>query len=425
LSYLSESFVFWRGAIEYNFKLIKTVFHSGRFRVVFVPGALMDTDVTTIDFNKCYNQVYDIRELTDFCFSVPFVNNAPWKTLTPPVDVATIDNSSRCTGMLYVQVLNSLRNPATAADNIDVIVETRAGDDFQYGFYGSNDELPVAYTMYAVGPTDGNIDEFGPAQGCDQFFPSVVDRTFNPNQIGMGEAIVSTRQMLKRYVPLPEVMPKPSNIESEEILFYPQLTGSTYVGSGSDAIGIATVNPNSTLDRITMLFRFKSGSMRVMLQEITLGTDDPNAALITGHSHVERLPVAPKPPRFTSVPIMWKDVGGHVFAVPQQLYFPSQEGVVEIDVPYYQEYPIMLTDVGNPTYHGNLTPGRVPNNGGTMITVYGGDLMFTRVIPGEDFSFGYLMGPPVTGAKVTPPPSTINVIADSENKNSLETEKDC
>jgi len=400
LSYLSESFQFWRGSIEYNFKLIKTVFHSGRFRVVFVPSATPETDVTTIDFNKCYNQVYDIRELTNFCFSVPFVNNAPWKPLTIPRDVLNRTvNTSRCTGMLYVQVLNSLRNPATAADTIDIIVETRAGDDFQYGFFGTNDELPIAYIMPTVAPTDGQMDEFGPAQGCEQLFPSPVDRTYNPNQIGMGEVITSTRQILKRYVPLPGVLPAPSNIETKLLRYWPQITGASYNGT---AVGIAADNVyNSTIDRITQLFRFKSGAMRVMISAVFAKPEAAvanaiNPWIISAFSYLEGNPANPPTGLFVEDDQITR-FGERTFAIPQQMYFPNQEGVVEVDVPFYQPYPISLTDVGRPSYQDETSNSRVPYNAGTSITVEDNGAAFVRLIPGEDFSFGYLMGPPVTG----------------------------
>jgi len=320
--------------------------------------------------------------------------------LTIPRDVLNrTANTSRCTGMLYVQVLNSLRNPATAADSIDIIVETRAGDDFQYGFFGTNDELPIAYIMPTTAPTDGQMDEFGPAQGCEQLFPSPVDRTYNPNQIGMGEVITSTRQILKRYVPLPGVLPAPSNIETKLLRYWPQITGASYNGT---AVGIAVDNVwNSTIDRITQLFRFKSGAMRVMISAVfakpeAAVADAINPWIISAFSYLEGNPANPPAGLFVESDQITR-FGERTFAIPQQMYFPNQEGVVEVDVPFYQPYPISLTDVGRPSYQDETSNSRVPYNGGTSITVEDNGAAFVRLIPGEDFSFGYLMGPPVTG----------------------------
>jgi hypothetical protein len=406
MSYLAESFQFWRGSIQYHFKIIKTVFHSGRIRVIFVPGVDYNFNTALLTFDKCYSQVYDIRELTDFCFEIPYVNNAPWKTLTPPQDIATGLAQSRNTGMLYVQVLNALRNPATAADAIEVLVETRAGSDFQFGFYGTNSELPVCYDMYVgVSPVVMDPAESGPAQSCESFFPSKKDTSFTPNQIGMGEAIVSLRQLLKRYVPEPDAMPKPAG-PANATNYWPQLTGSSRMGFGSGAIGLQS-KFNSSLDRFTLLYRFKSGSMRVMLQNQVATASLTTPWTITGLSHVYgNAPLVPNPTgtqnQYTPVVGINTTPGLARFAVPQQLYIPQQEYVGEYDVPYYEEYPIMLTDVGNPTYADNQSAGKVPYNSGTCLQV-DNDLALVRTIIGEDFSFGYLMGAPVTGFTPTPP----------------------
>jgi hypothetical protein len=132
LSYTAEMFSNWRGTLKYSFRIVKTPYHSARVRLAFVPSAFEDTPTEGIDINMIYSKIIDIREVNMFDFEVPFVFNQPWMSLA---DIQRdLTSASLPTGMLYVEVLNALRNPSSAADFIEFIVEVSAGDDFQFSY---------------------------------------------------------------------------------------------------------------------------------------------------------------------------------------------------------------------------------------------------------------------------------------------------
>jgi len=85
--------------------------------------------------------------------------------------------------------------------------------------------------------------------------------------------------------------------------------------------------------------------------------------------------------------------------LPLQFFFSKPEQVMEIDVPWYQLYPSMLTNVGVPTKSSAST---VPYNEGTqLICDTSVPYNIFRTI-GEDFSFGYLLGPPINFLRSVP-----------------------
>lgn len=153
LSYLAEMFAAWRGGIKYHFKIVKTRFHSTRVRVFFVPGVFEDTDTTIIDPNKIYSKVIDIRNLTSFDFEVPYVYNQPWMSTKEVTPLRDQISESLPTGMLYVEVLNTLVAGGQAADTIEFIVETSAGEDFQFGYHD-------VHSAYGVLPSLDPVNAF-------------------------------------------------------------------------------------------------------------------------------------------------------------------------------------------------------------------------------------------------------------------------
>lgn len=143
LSYLSEMFGAWRGAINYHFKIVKTRFHTGRIRVSFIPSMYEDTPLENLDVNKIYSKVYDIREITSFDFTVPFVFHQPWNSLVLMDELELKLSETFPTGLVIVEVLNSLRAPSTVANSIEFLVETSGGTDFQFAYPAVDDNYVV------------------------------------------------------------------------------------------------------------------------------------------------------------------------------------------------------------------------------------------------------------------------------------------
>lgn len=359
LSYLAMNAAFWRGAIEYRIEAIKTVFHSGRLRVTFVPGATLLSDFSTIDYNKCYSEIFDLREQGTMHFKVPFTWNQPWKdTITTLRPDGTF--SVAPTGMIYVSVINALRNPTTAANSVELIVFTKAGDDFQLAFpqvrddFRINRSTPIKPPIYS-GPAQSGI------YSCNE------NIGFDPNALAIGEAFTGFRQWLKRYHAFSN-----ADLNSNLDLQLPfRFSADKVTNTPPQELAI----PVDAFDVASELYRFKSGSLR------TLHVRDPSLPF-TASITPGNVPIASR--------------GG-----PISVSAPTLEPIVELAIPFYQRWPAILTDTGHPILcDGNVSTGffrDMPYNDGTFEMVgptsYESYQVFRAA--GEDFSFGCLLGPPI------------------------------
>nr|UUV42607.1 MAG: structural polyprotein [Tuatara cloaca-associated dicistrovirus-3] len=157
LSYLAEMFGAWRGSINYHFKIVKTSFHTGRIRISYIPSMYEQTAFDVLDVNKIYSQVYDIRETTSIDFEVPFVFHQPWNSLINITSLYDSLSETLPTGVILVEVLNSLRGPSTVAQHIEFIVETSGGSDFQFAY----PEHRMDYVPLPSIPGTGNVSATG------------------------------------------------------------------------------------------------------------------------------------------------------------------------------------------------------------------------------------------------------------------------
>lgn len=557
MSYLSECFGAWRGTIKYNFKIVKTVFHTARIRVSFIPGMFENTPLNLIDVNKMYSKVIDIRNVTQFDLEVPFVYHQPWASLDDDVGLNGNLSESLPTGIVIVEVLNTLVSTNNAANTIEFIVETCAGDDFQFAFpaivsrynpvasaesidlvskklanfdmaatsekfskHGPADtpkvskvqtktyhnmiggaksvtttiqieddeekgtqmevinpqppqpsmpdivkekeapsgappsyiaDLPVAprairpnlnarppqysFTiddynkMWEQSLVDGNGHdqdfakfisiyklEPGPAAWerpqelmngelreasrrlrdlctrdgiCHAMIDGPTASTVTVNAMGPGEIVTSLRQLLKRYSFMGA---RPSTPSLTPLAITPFATvGDADITRTVSAPNIEWV---SLFDRFSMLFRWMSGSMRLMIQT----TEDYP---LNKNSFSVRPGWQTKYPqgdsRFRSSGLQWADFNNQ--CGPNQIFIPSLEKVVELQIPFYQRNPAKPTGVGKPQFvdvDSTFILDRVPNNLGSSVLVDSNQAICVYSAIGEDFSFGYLLGPPIS-----------------------------
>lgn len=573
LSYCSEMFKAWRGGIKYHFKVVKTRFHSTRIRIFFVPGVFEDTDITLIDTNKIYSKVVDIRDLTSFDFEVPFVYNQPWMSLKEVDPLFDQLSESLPTGMIYVEVLNTLVVGGGASNSIEYLIESSAGVDFQFGYHdvhsrfgllpfmgvtgakflaaaketaaatvrkignivnikpevaaagltgsalkaklaeqskqrlssqivitdkkgkvvtaiippktevvapiqpkpalpekpietpytepelpecplplwtgpllkpditpqGDEDlnpthvytdmdrklmwkhiyetqlkdskfsnlyELPLANKFNRKYPLESKtckakaqclchtrsslfenaVRHFARAQA--DFFPTRRTRNLTPNLYGLGEAITSFRQILKRYIPLATLS---APAEGNANVVYP------YISAGLYQQPILQIY-KGVWDRVASLYRWQCGSVRVGLSS-QVG-NEPGASVIVANS----------------VPGFENFFTGYTSQVATRtrtsttrnvgfsLSYPKVEKFVEYQVPFYQRVPAVPTSVGAPVNSDldQLTFGNdyVPVNNGTAIEIAHTQPLTCWLAIGEDFSYGYLIGPPLTAQSV-------------------------
>jgi len=225
----------------------------------------------------------------------------------------------------------------------------------------------------------------------------------NPNQLGMGEFVTSFRQLMKRYMQFETHLPMNTSTTLNEV--WPFKTGHH---DGDQAM----LSLYDTLfEYVTFLYRLQVGSMRVLLQPMIGLPDDTPPARVT--LMMKEVPTPGPEPNSWFSPIPSTSIPPISSGVPTVDYFPEQEAVLEVDVPFYQTLPMIPTTLGGLAYFDDSMavpdPNWVPCNSGSRIFVYAGmDLEVSRQI-GEDFSFGYLVGPPLSYMTLeVPPPSTEN-----------------
>ncbi|APG77975.1 hypothetical protein 2 [Hubei picorna-like virus 14] len=127
LMYLTNAFTYWRGGMNFTFKFIKTKFHSGRVRILFVPGDYSDgVSLNDIVIDANYSTVVDLRSETDVTYNVPYTSCLPWLNIN-----GSTFNAYTSVGRLYVIVQNELVNSSSVSDTINVLVEVAGASDFE------------------------------------------------------------------------------------------------------------------------------------------------------------------------------------------------------------------------------------------------------------------------------------------------------
>jgi hypothetical protein len=119
LTYVGQNFSKWRSSFKFNFRFVKTQFHSLRVRIFFAPNT---NTVVGVDRNAVISKIVDL-EVNNFVeFEVPFIWPHPFLN-----NETTLPYSL---GMIGVDVLTRMVHPETVKNTIEVIVERAAGTDF-------------------------------------------------------------------------------------------------------------------------------------------------------------------------------------------------------------------------------------------------------------------------------------------------------
>lgn len=163
LNYITSPFLYWTGSMVYTFKFVKTSFHSGRVEISFHPFVNKDSGDITARCDYTRRVIVDLRESSEVSLTVPFISPQPWKRIStyldpmnpkPPKPGRLKDIT---TGMIIVRAITPLicSGPILARD-IEVLVECRAGDDFQVQAPVTSKYLPFSFAnpTNSVGPQE-------------------------------------------------------------------------------------------------------------------------------------------------------------------------------------------------------------------------------------------------------------------------------
>lgn len=118
---IAEMFALWHSSFTYTFRIASTPYHSGRLRIWFSPGT---TSTANLDKNAMYTEIIDLKDATDFQFTVPWCHPSPYLSVKTP--------GTTSLGLLGVEILNPLVNPATVDSTINIVVERNASPDISF-----------------------------------------------------------------------------------------------------------------------------------------------------------------------------------------------------------------------------------------------------------------------------------------------------
>nr|ULF99848.1 MAG: hypothetical protein 2 [Cripavirus sp.] len=402
LAYTSNCFRYWRGGINFFFKFVKTKFHSGRIRIIYVPGDDTNgTVLTTVDVNACYSAVVDLRSDTDVEFNVPYVAIQQWMNIDRALPETDFSLSSS-TGRIYVVVLNDLRAVSTVSSSVDVIVEVAGASDFEVSVPCTPNVYPASFLTPPV---------------LAMAKRSLVERLTATAQIGEAESAIAPQEVLQQTGLVPEPLVSKVHLSTdfiassltigEKVSSIRQImkrfnvcwfdTGT--VGTGTqytiqpEVISSAIVNHTTPryVDFYSYfggIYAFYRGGFRMKFAPWNNG--------ITGSNTYMRARLAPHNViTGNGYPVQSGTALTGNATIGAEIYIPvNVEGVGEFQAPYYTRYPILPVYASDTTYSSNNDLHA--NNGFYLrMTNPSGNVQFYvyRAVA-DDFSFGQLLGAP-------------------------------
>nr|ULF99864.1 MAG: putative capsid polyprotein [Cripavirus sp.] len=444
MGYVANSHGYWRGSIVYTFKFVKTIFHSGRLRISFIPFYFNNTISTGVpDVSRTQKVVVDLRTATEVSFTVPYVSSRPWMFSIRPEASWLGTNSAlmynAVTGIVRVEVLNQLVAANNVFQSIDTIVEVNGGPDLTFAAPTAPSYVPYAgvftaeetkkeeeerkeeYSNDVIRAQVMGENEAVPRNEAQHgVHPMAIDThrinaNWSPEAHCIGEKIMSIRQLIKRF----------GRFYSTDLVNV-AATNSILIAPFSVPSPITTVGSVKTISQFEYyyyLYAFWRGSMRVKAMSVNRNDAVINSRVYSGMWYVNMInsvqdtfdnliakfstPTVLAP----SLPVqavLINDNGLNNMGSSIQTTVPQIEGITEFEVPYYNishispatiydsttTKPLVITDVlkgHQPPVLVNMTM-----NFPTAFVASGQQAIHTDTFRavGDDFSMMYLVGVP-------------------------------
>jgi len=442
MGYVANTHGYWRGSIVYTFKFVKTIFHSGRLRISFIPFYYNTTiSMGAPDVSKTQKVIVDLRTSTEVSFTVPYISSRPWMYSIRPESAWLGTNNSlmynAVTGIVRVEVLNQLVAANNVFQSIDTIVEVNGGPDLTFAAPTAPSYVPYAgnFTLletekekkeqaqeYDNNTTDNRIrtqmmgeNEAIPRNEAQHgIHPAPIDThqiqaNWSPEAHCIGEKIMSIRQLMKRFGRFFAV-----NIVD------PTINNAIIVAPYAVPNPIATVTGVKTITMFEyyyFIYAFWRGGMRVKMNSFDANTVVTNSKVHSGFWYVNmtnsvqdvfNLLVGKFDP---GIPVQLADItdaGVNNMGSSQQVMLPTIEGMVEVETPYYNVSHISPATSYNPaTVAPLVTTDVLKGHQPPIILNYTLQSPGSYIVPGtqsvqtqfwrapsDDFSMMYLVGVP-------------------------------
>lgn len=173
----------WRGSLVFNFKFVKTEFHTGKIAFVFVPGVL--TAINYSQTNWLFRQIVDIKDTDEVHITVPYTALTPW----------TLRNEY--IGSLQFFVVNPLNAPPTVSSSIDIILEVAGGEDFAVS--GLSGMSAGAASQQDFTPQSGLFKEDTRIKSFTIGGAIIKPRNLDAERYCIGEAMTSVKHFTNKF----------------------------------------------------------------------------------------------------------------------------------------------------------------------------------------------------------------------------------
>nr|ULF99943.1 MAG: hypothetical protein [Marnaviridae sp.] len=207
VGWLANNFQWWRGPVEYTFKVIRSPYHRGRLQISWDAQATQLSQGPSLGNPNTLNTIMDLDEDSECSFTVPYMKpqlflqnfditdtgTALWST-----DAAPTGSWPGTNGVLNVRVLNRLTAPE-ASSSATILVFVRAVGDFEfagpreYSTWTGGNFLQLNASSSAVLQADVQYDD---SLQSHDVTPSGATQTVYKQVFG--ERVTSLRELLHR-----------------------------------------------------------------------------------------------------------------------------------------------------------------------------------------------------------------------------------
>jgi len=383
LSYVSNAFTYWSGGMKYDIEVVATRFHSGKLLFAYVPNT---DSIPTYQqaATSLPNVIVDIQQTSNTTFTVPFTSSTSMKSTLLKTERSPNEFTDAATGLLVCYVQNALTYASNVAPKVEVNIYQYAAED--YKLY-----VPRRFALdipnQALQATSGISIMESTNIGHKTSAVLSKDQSISKARFHFGEDY-NLLDIIRRYS---FYLHSPFTLRPDESFTYDVDDVSPLLESLPDDDYIETF-----LSYFARIYSAWSGSIRYKYI-----FDSPRTSTstftISHHPDPEHLRFIDEDRLSQGMIPLTANNGYSV--VRTNL---SQDNAIEIEVPYYSKYNMLLTRSVVDRYR-DKTYAEYTNNG-ELFLVHGNDRDLTTertevadiyVAAGEDFRFIYLRPPSI------------------------------
>ncbi len=327
LSYMSTMFRYYRGSIKIRLKFAKTMFHSGRLALSYVPGynsGGFTSNVTLDESAYTYREILDLRDACEYEFTMPYAAVRPYLETTQPY------------GRFILAVLNPLVAPDTVDSTVDIALEISGDTDFEFF-----DPQPPIYTPCVAAPvlaqsSSDRISQIHPQKGSIGS-SKITGRGTISSELCVGERILSVKQLLARACEL--VSPFQRDLVNQVIRPFDMLNSVVVTGTGVKVL----FNEPDYFTIFSSFYRFSRGGVCIRYQmeaDSTQSSQKWNVYKFNDNSTNPDISITTSDIHPCRSHITEATVTGNTVAVRVPMYHPTH---ARVNVPYLKSSLILPT----------------------------------------------------------------------------------